>query len=86
MTIRLPIRLVCRPVEVIMSVQRRRRGQTTEKNDRKARSDRNISEIVRVLFVIDTVQLEDIAWSATGGISGEMARDLMITCLERRLP
>ena len=42
-------------------------------------------EIVRVLFAIDACDREIIAWSATtAGISGEMVRDLMIACVERR--
>ena len=43
-------------------------------------------EVVRVLFAIDACDREIIAWSAvTGaGISGEMVRDLMIACVERR--
>jgi transposase InsO family protein len=42
-------------------------------------------EVVRVLFAIDTCDREVIAWSAaTGGVSGEMVRDLMIACVERR--
>jgi transposase InsO family protein len=42
-------------------------------------------EVVRVLFAIDTCDREVIAWSAaTGGVSGETVRDLMIACVERR--
>ena len=42
-------------------------------------------EIVRVLFAIDACDREIIAWSATtAGISGEMVRDLMVACVERR--
>ena len=38
-------------------------------------------EVVRVVFAIDTCDREIIAWQAgTGGISGEMVRDLMISC------
>jgi putative transposase len=42
--------------------------------------------IVRVLFAIDACDREIIAWSAItgGGISGEMVRDMMIICVERR--
>ena len=41
--------------------------------------------IVRVLFAIDACDREIIAWSATtAGVSGEMVRDLMIACVERR--
>jgi transposase InsO family protein len=41
--------------------------------------------VVRVLFAIDACDREVIAWSATtGGVSGEMVRDLMIACVERR--
>jgi putative transposase len=41
-------------------------------------------EIVRVLFAIDACDPEIMAWSATtGGISGEMVRDLMIAGVER---
>jgi transposase InsO family protein len=43
------------------------------------------SELLRVLFAIDACDREVIAWSATtAGISGEMVRDLMIVCVERR--
>lgn len=42
-------------------------------------------EVVRVVFAIDTCDREIIAWQAgTGGISGEMVRDLMLACVERR--
>jgi putative transposase len=42
-------------------------------------------EMVRVLFAIDACDREIIAWSATtAGISGEMVRDLMVACVERR--
>lgn len=42
-------------------------------------------EVVRVAFAIDTCDREIIAWHATtGGISGEIVRDLMLTCIERR--
>ena len=42
-------------------------------------------ELRRVLFAIDACDREVIAWSATtAGISGEMVRDLMIVCVERR--
>jgi transposase InsO family protein len=42
-------------------------------------------EVVRVVFAIDTCDREVIAWQAsTGGISGEMVRDLMLACVERR--
>ena len=42
-------------------------------------------EIIRVLFAIDACDREIIAWSATtAGISGEMVRDLMVACVERR--
>jgi putative transposase len=42
-------------------------------------------EVVRVAFAIDTCDREIIAWRAsTGGISGEMVRDLMLACVERR--
>ena len=41
--------------------------------------------IVRVLFAIDACDREIIAWSATtSGVSGEIVRDLMIACVERR--
>lgn len=41
--------------------------------------------VVRVLFAIDACDREIIAWSATtAGVSGEMVRDLMVTCVERR--
>ena len=41
--------------------------------------------VVRVLFAIDACDREIIAWSATtGGVSGEMVRDLMVACVERR--
>jgi transposase InsO family protein len=42
-------------------------------------------DVVRVLFAIDACDREIIAWSATtAGISGEMVRDLMLVCVERR--
>jgi transposase InsO family protein len=42
-------------------------------------------EVVRLAFAIDTCDREIIAWQAsTGGISGEMVRDLMLACVERR--
>ena len=42
-------------------------------------------EVVRAAFAIDTCDREIIAWHATtGGISGEMVRDLMLACVERR--
>jgi putative transposase len=41
--------------------------------------------VVRVLFAIDACDREVIAWQATtAGVSGEMVRDLMVTCVERR--
>jgi putative transposase len=41
--------------------------------------------VIRVLFAIDACDREVIAWSATtAGISGEMVRDLMVACVERR--
>ena len=40
---------------------------------------------VRVPFAIDACDREVIAWQATtGGVSGEMVRDLMVECVERR--
>ena len=42
-------------------------------------------EVVRVAFAIDTCDREIIAWQAsTGGVSGEIVRDLMLACVERR--
>lgn len=42
-------------------------------------------EVVRVVFAIDTCDREIIAWQAsTGGVSGEMVRDLMLACVEQR--
>lgn len=42
-------------------------------------------EVVRIIFAIDTHDREIIAWQAsTGGVSGEMVRDLMLACVERR--
>lgn len=43
-------------------------------------------ELVRIAFAIDTHDREIMAWVATsgGGISGEMIRDLMLDCVERR--
>jgi putative transposase len=42
-------------------------------------------EIVRVLFAVDACDREVMAWLATSaGISGEMVRDLMVACVERR--
>ena len=40
---------------------------------------------VRVPFAIDACDREVIAWQATtAGVSGEMVRDLMVECVERR--
>jgi putative transposase len=43
-------------------------------------------ELVRIAFAIDTHDREIMAWVATSGrgISGEMVRDLMLDCVERR--
>lgn len=42
-------------------------------------------EVVRVAFALDGHDREVIGWVATtGGISGEMIRDLMINCVETR--
>ena len=42
-------------------------------------------EVVRVAFAIDTHDREVIAWVAsTGGVTGQMVRDLMLTCVEAR--
>jgi transposase InsO family protein len=43
-------------------------------------------ETVHVAFAIDTHDREIISWVATtgGGISGEMVRDMMLDCVERR--
>ena len=42
-------------------------------------------QVVRVAFALDTCDREVMAWCATtGGISGEMIRDLMLESLERR--
>ena len=43
-------------------------------------------EVVRVAFAIDTHDREIISWIATAGtgISGEMVRDMMLDCVERR--
>lgn len=42
-------------------------------------------EVVRLAFAIDTHDREIIAWQAsTGGISGQMVRDLMLACVEHR--
>jgi transposase InsO family protein len=42
-------------------------------------------EVVRGVFAIDTCDREIIAWQAsTGGVSGEMVRDPMLACVERR--
>ena len=41
--------------------------------------------MVRVAFALDTCDREVMAWCAsTGGISGEMIRDLMLEAVERR--
>jgi putative transposase len=43
------------------------------------------SQVVRVAFSLDTCDREVMAWCATtGGISGEMIRDLMLESVERR--
>lgn len=42
-------------------------------------------EIVRVLFAIDACDREVMGWlAASASISGEMVRDLMVACVERR--
>jgi transposase InsO family protein len=42
-------------------------------------------EVVRVAFALDTCDREVMSWCAgTGGISGEMIRDLMVESVERR--
>ena len=42
-------------------------------------------EIVRVLFAIDACDREVMGWlAASAAISGEMVRDLMVACVERR--
>jgi transposase InsO family protein len=43
-------------------------------------------EVVRVAFAIDTHDREVMAWVTTvgAGISGEMVRDMMLECVERR--
>ena len=42
-------------------------------------------EVVRAAFVLDSCDREVMAWCATtGGISGEMIRDLMVESLEKR--
>jgi putative transposase len=42
-------------------------------------------EIVRIAFALDFHDREVIGWVATtGGISGEMIRDMMVECVERR--
>lgn len=43
-------------------------------------------EVVRVAFAIDTHDREVMAWAAAAGagISGEMIRDMMLACVERR--
>ncbi|WP_207541196.1 IS3 family transposase [Sabulicella rubraurantiaca] len=44
-------------------------------------------EVVQVAFAIDTHDGEIISWGATAGagILGEMVRDMMLDCVERRL-
>ena len=43
------------------------------------------TEVVRVLFGLDTCDREVMAWAATtGGFSGEMARDVMLQSVEHR--
>lgn len=42
-------------------------------------------EIIRLAFALDCHDREVIGWLATtGGISGEMIRDMMVQCVERR--
>jgi len=42
-------------------------------------------QVVRVAFALDTCDREAMAWCATtGGISGEMIRDLMLEAVEKR--
>ena len=43
------------------------------------------SEVVRVAFALDISDREAMAWSAgTGGVTGEMIRDLMVESIEHR--
>jgi putative transposase len=43
------------------------------------------SQVVRVAFALDTCDREVMAWRAsTGGVSGEMIRDLMLESVEQR--
>ena len=43
------------------------------------------SQVVRVAFALDCCDREVMAWCAgTGGVSGEMIRDLMLESVERR--
>jgi transposase InsO family protein len=43
------------------------------------------SQVVRVAFALDTCDREVMAWCAsTGGVTGEMIRDLMVESIERR--
>jgi len=45
------------------------------------------AEVARLTFVIDTHDREVMAWvAATGGINGEMVRNLMLACVERSSP
>jgi len=41
---------------------------------------------VRIAFAIHTLYCEILTWAAThgSGISGEMIRDMMLDCVERR--
>ena len=42
-------------------------------------------EVVRVAFALDCHDREAIAWeAATAGIFGEMIRDMMVRCVERK--
>lgn len=42
-------------------------------------------EVIRLAFAIDTHDREIIAWQASsGGINGQMVRDLMLSCVETR--
>ena len=65
-------------------------GYTPASNQRWASDGFEIpcwnGEAVRVAFAIDTHDREVMAWVATigAGINGEMVRDMMLECVERR--
>jgi transposase InsO family protein len=79
-------------IEVITSIQRRRRWPLCIRNVRWCSDHLELHarnrEVVRILFVLDACDREIITWSAVGnaGISGEMVRDLMVAAAQHPAP